>query len=82
MKLIILYSNGCSGGSEVISDLENSFETNKSFFEKNLIDIKFDTVQNKCGYLFKWNKKEKEIPSVMTDIDLQKFANQFFEVKK
>ena len=79
-KSITIFS-GCSDGSEIISDIEQSIESNKSFFEQNQIKIVTDTLQNKCGYLLKWDKNEKEIQSVQTDIDLYNTAKQFFEIK-
>jgi hypothetical protein len=80
-KVVTVFYKGCSDESEVISDLDNSIESNRSFFIKNNIQLKIDTTENMCGYLLKWNKKKKEISSVMTDIDLQTTVNEFFAIK-
>jgi hypothetical protein len=80
-KLIVVYYNGCNDDAELISDLSHSFESNKSFFEKNKIIVQIDTIQKKCGYLFKLGKKEIVVESIMTDIDLENFTKHFFKIQ-
>jgi hypothetical protein len=80
-KTIIVYFNGCSGETEITSDLEHSIESNQTLLDKNQIKVQFDTIQNKCGYILKWDNKEKEALSAMTDIELQEFVKNFFNIK-
>jgi hypothetical protein len=80
-KTITVFYKGCSDESEIISDLDQSIEPNKALLKENNIQLKIDTIDNKCGYFLSWNGKKKEISSVMTDIDFQTSVKDFFAIK-
>ena len=64
---------------EINADIEHSIEGIKTFLNDNNIKLIIKSHTEQSGYILKYDSKEKQINTAMTDIDLLEICKEFYK---